>query len=679
MADYEALLEPLTIKGMTIRNRVISSSHGGGYFVDGKPTDQVIRYHAEKAKGGIGLTQVGASAVSLDTSSGPYGITSLVDDGIVDHLRPLVDAVHAHGAAITLQLVHMGRRMHWDGKHWLPTIAPSPVRERLHRAFPKVMEDCDYRRVTDDFAQAARRCKEAGFDGIELHAAGLYLIDQHWSPLVNKRTDEYGGSFESRMRFGVEVLEAVRAAVGDDFVVGMRVSGDELIEGGNTPEDCLAIAKYYTERKLVDFLSILGGSATTHRHVTAYIPNMALPPAPFLYLASAMRQAVDVPVFHAQRIMDLATAARAIEEGHVDLAAMTRAHIADPHIVRKLTEGREADIRPCVGASYCISRVFAGKEALCMYNAATSREEHIPHEHPRAPKRRRVVVVGAGPGGLETARVAGERGHHVVLFEAAEETGGQLRLAASVPWREALAGATRWQEAQARKHGVEMRLGTEATADAVLAEEPDAVVLATGGVPNKGDFLGADLATTTWDAISGAAPAADDVLVYDDSGRYPAISAAEMLARRGARVEIVTPDRLLGEEVGNADRPAFIRHLHEHDVVITTDFRLLRVERKGNQLLAVFASEYSDQEEERLVDSVVTEHGIVSADSLYRALRPHSTNLGEIDLVAYARFEPQALVTNSGGRFQLFRVGDALAGRNVHAAVYDGLRIAEHL
>ena len=314
-----------------------------------------------------------------------------------------------------------------------------------------------------------------------------------------------------------------------------------------------------------------------------------------------------------------------------------------------------------------------------MYNAATSREEHIPHEHPRAPKRRRVVVVGAGPGGLETARVAGERGHHVVLFEAAEETGGQLRLAASVPWREALAGATRWQEAQARKHGVEMRLGTEATADAVLAEEPDAVVLATGGVPNKGDFLGADLATTTWDAISGAAPAADDVLVYDDSGRYPAISAAEMLARRGARVEIVTPDRLLGEEVGNADRPAFIRHLHEHDVVITTDFRLLRVERKGNQLLAVFASEYSDQEEERLVDSVVTEHGIVSADSLYRALRPHSTNLGEIDLVAYARFEPQALVTNSGGRFQLFRVGDALAGRNVHAAVYDGLRIAEHL
>jgi hypothetical protein len=187
------------------------------------------------------------------------------------------------------------------------------------------------------------------------------------------------------------------------------------------------------------------------------------------------------------------------------------------------------------------------------------------------------------------------------------------------------------------------------------------------------------LATTTWDAISGAAPAADDVLVYDDSGRYPAISAAEMLARRGARVEIVTPDRLLGEEVGNADRPAFIRHLHEHDVVITTDFRLLRVERKGNQLLAVFASEYSDQEEERLVDSVVTEHGIVSADSLYRALRPHSTNLGEIDLAAYARFEPQALMSNSDGRFQLFRVGDALAGRNVHAAIYDGLRIAKDL
>jgi hypothetical protein len=384
-------------------------------------------------------------------------------------------------------------------------------------------------------------------------------------------------------------------------------------------------------------------------------------------------------VFHIQRVMDLSTAACAVSEGHVDMTAMTRAHIADPHMVRKLTEGREEDIRPCVGASYCHSRVVAGQDTLCMYNVATSREEHIPREHPRAPARRRVVVVGAGPGGFEAARVDWERGHHVMLFETAEETGGQLPLAASLPWREALLRTTRWQAAQTREHGVEMHLGTVATADAVLAEEPDAVVLATGGVPNKGDFPGADLANTTWDAIAGAAPAADNVLIYDDSGRYPSISAAEMLARRSARVEIVTPDRPLGEEVGKKGRPAFIRHLHEHDVVVTPDFRLLRVERKGNELIAVLASKYSDQEEERLVDSVIAEHAIVSVDGLYRALRTHSTNLGEIDLAAYAQLESQALVANPDGRFQIFRVADALAERNVHAAVYDGLRIARHL
>jgi 2,4-dienoyl-CoA reductase-like NADH-dependent reductase (Old Yellow Enzyme family)/thioredoxin reductase len=679
MTDYDALLRPLTIKGMTVRNRVISSSHGPGYVVDGKPTERLIRYHAEKAKGGIGLTQVGASAVSLDSPTGDYGIIRLIDDSIVDHLRSLVDAVHAHGAAITIQLIHMGRRMRWDGEHWVSLIAPTVSRERVLRGFPKEMEDFDYRRVIDDFAQAARRCKAAGFDGVEVHGAGLHLIDQHWSPLVNKRGDEYGGGFENRMRFGVEVFEAIRQQVGDDYVVGTRISGDEMIEGGSTPEECLDIARYYTERGLVDFLSVLGGSSTTHRYYAAFIPNMSLPPAPFLYLASAMRQEVDVPIFHAQRIMDLPTAARAVAEGHVDLACMTRAHIADPHMVRKLTEGREEDIRPCVGASYCVNRVGMGQDALCMYNVATSREKHIPHEHARAPARRKIVVVGAGPGGLEAARIAGERGHDVVLFEAAGETGGQLALAARVPWREALAGATRWQEAQARKHGVDIQLGTEATAEAVLTADPDVVILATGGRPSKGDIAGDELAVTTWDVLAGTVAPGENVLVYDDSGRYPAVSAVEVLAGRGAKVELVSPDRLVAEEVGIKERPSFIRHLHEHDVVTTPDYRLLRIERQGNQLVAVLASEYTDAVQERLVDQVVAEHATLPRLDLYHALRPHATNLGETDLRALSRFEPQNLVTNPDGRFQLFRIGDALSARNVHAAVYDGLRIAKDL
>ena len=569
--------------------------------------------------------------------------------------------------------------MHWDSEHWLPMLAPSPVRERTHRAFPKAMEDYDYPRVVRNFAAAARRCKEAGFDGIELSNAHLHIVDQHWSPLVNRRTDRYGGSFENRMRLGREVLEAMRAAVGDDYVIGMRMSGDELIEGGNGPEECLAIARYYAERELVDFINVMGAQAVTLRYFTYAIPSIDFPSAPFLALASAVRQEVDVPVFHAQKIADVATAARAVAEGHVDMVAMTRAHIADPHLVGKLREGRAEDIRPCVGASYCINRVGIGHEALCMHNAATSREEHIPHTFAKAAHSLGVVVVGGGPGGLEAARVSAERGHRVVLMEAARDTGGQLALAARVPWRETLAGIPRWQEAQARKLGAEVRLGCEATAEMVLAEAPDVVIVATGGRPNRGDFAGAGLAATSWDVLMGTLTGAESVLIYDDSGHYPGVSCAEHLGRHGARVEIVTPDRLVGEDVGMFDRPAFMKHLHTHQVVMTPDLRLLSLARKGNKLLAVLANEYTDREEERVVDQVVAEHGTLPRDELYFALKPHARNQGELDHDALVEGRAQAIETNSEGSFRLFRIGDAVAGRNVHAAVYDGLRVAKDL
>ncbi len=684
MAGYEALLTPLRIKGLTLRNRVMSSSHAPGYLEGGVPGEQFTRYHAEKARGGIALTVVGSSSAAHDSPSGPYGIISLTDDKVIPHLRTFTDTVHAAGAAVMIQIVQMGRRMHWDSEHWLPLLAPSPVRERAHRAFPKVVEEFDIKRIVRNFAAAARRCKEAGFDGIELSNAHLHIVDQFWSPLVNKRTDGYGGGFENRMRLGVEVLEAMRAAVGDDTIIGMRMSGDELIEGGNGPEECLAIARYHAERGLVDFINVMGAQATTLRYFTYAIPNITFPAAPFLALASAIRQEVDVPVFHAQKIADVATAARAVEEGHVDMVAMTRAHIADPHIVRKLEEGRAEDIRPCVGASYCINRVGIGHEALCMHNAATGREATIPHQFAKAARRRRVVIAGGGPGGLEAARVAAERGHDVVLFEAEARAGGQIHLAAALPWRETLRAIPDWLEAQARKLGAEVRLGKRATLESVLAESPDVVVIATGGRPNKGAFAGADLALTSWDALSGAAePGAvapgDSALVYDDSGHYPGVTCAELLARGGARVELVSPDRLVGEDVGMFDRSAHMRQLHEREVVMTPDFRLVSLAREGNKLLAVLANEYTDAEEERLVDQVVAEHGTLPNDDLYRALRPLSRNLGELDHDAYVMGMPQGIEANPEGRFQLFRVGDALASRNVHAAIYDGLRIAKDL
>ena len=302
-----------------------------------------------------------------------------------------------------IQLTHMGRRTKWDTENWLPTMSASPKREPASRSIPKEMEDTDIRRIIADYAAAARRCKEGGLDGFELSAAHGHLIDQFWSPSVNKRTDKYGGSLENRMRFGIEVLEACREAVGDDYIIGMRMSGDELIDDGLTHEDCVTIARTYAERGLIDFANVLGGQARDHLAHAIVLPNMSFPVAPFLFLASAIKREVDIPIFHAQRVTDLNTAGRAVAEGHVDMVAMTRAHIADPHLVRKLMEGRIDDIRQCVGAGYCIDRIYAGGDALCIQNAATGRERTMPHIIPKATdeetrrgRRRRPRRAGSG-------------------------------------------------------------------------------------------------------------------------------------------------------------------------------------------------------------------------------------------------------------------------------------------
>ncbi len=680
MALTDSLLEPLTIKHLTIRNRVMSTAHAAGYMVDGRPGERYRLYQAEKARGGLGLTICGgASSVSLDSPANVFNVMALHDDGVLDSLGALTGAIHGHGAAAFCQIAHMGRRTHWDTENWFPVISPSHEREPMHRAFPKAMEDWDIRRVIHDFGQAVRRCKEGGFDGVELSNAHLLIVDQFWSPSTNRRTDGYGGSPAKRMRFGLEVFDEIRRVVGEDFIVGMRMSGDELLDGGLEQEDCLRIARTYTEPGRADFVSVIGGQARSLPENANMIPNMSYPSAPFLHFASAVKAEIPVPVFHAQRIPDLATAARAVAEGHTDMVAMTRAHIADPHIMLKLAEGREADIRPCVGAGYCADRIFAGGDAACAHNAATGREERMPHVVTRGAGRLKVVVVGAGPGGLEAARVSAERGHAVVLFEAAERVGGQIAVAAKATWKEALSGIPRWLEAQVMKAGVEMRLGAEATADDVLALAPDVVVVATGGRPNKGRFAGAELALDTWALLRGDAAPGETVLLHDDHGDARGPSCAEFLAARGAQVELVTPERGIGVDAGTTNIPTHLRELYRLGVVMSPCLRLTGVHPEGNKLVAVLRNEYSGEEEERVVDQVVAEHGTLPQDALYFALRPHATNLGELDLAAVVAGRPQSVVNNESGAFRLFRVGDAVASRNIHAAIYDSLRLCKDL
>lgn len=680
-ARYAALLQPFKLKSLTIRNRVMSTAHTSGASEDGKPKERYQRYHEEKARGGIGLTMIGGStAVAPDTPGADMLHLDASNDAIVPYYRELAERVHRHGAAVFAQLAHMGRRANWDNQHWLAPVAPSRVREPAHRSFPREMEDWDFDRLLAAFAAAARRVKAGGLDGLELSATHGHLIDQFWSPKSNRRRDAHGGPIANRLRFTLELLQAVREQVGPDFVLGIRLSGDELIEGGLGPRDCLEIARLLAERGGIDYLGVLGGSADDLPSHASIFPGMDFPAAPYLSLASAIRRASGLPVFHAQRIGDVATAARAIEEGHADMIAMTRPHLADPHIVRKILEGRPEDIRPCVGANYCIDRLYSGGQAYCLHNPASGREQTMPHQIRRASSSRRAVVVGAGPAGLEAARVLGARGHRVTLFEAQAQCGGQVHLAARVPWRESLSAITRWLELQVRKHGVEIVLGKAASPADVLDLQPDIVIVATGGVADKGPVEGAQHAMSTWEVLAGQVQPAGSVLVFDDNGAEPALCAAEYLATRGARVELVTADPHPAPLLERTTRPTFLRHLYEAGASFTSDCRLVRVELDGNgQRIAVLRNEYTLQTQQRRVDQVVLEYGTRPVDGLYRELRGAAVNEGAWDYDALVEGRPQGVARNPRGRYQIFRIGDASASRNIHAAIYDALRLCKDL
>jgi 2,4-dienoyl-CoA reductase-like NADH-dependent reductase (Old Yellow Enzyme family) len=679
-SSSDPLLQPFRLKHLAIRNRFLSTSHEPAYTEDGLPKTRYRLYHVEKAKGGIGLTMIGGSAVVAPDSPPPFGNIALYRDDAERWLRELADDVHAHGAAVMIQITHLGRRTRADKAHWLPVVAPSPIREPAHRSFPKEAEDWDLARIRAAYADAAELCKAAGLDGIEIEMFG-HLLDQFWSPASNRRTDEHGGSLDNRLRFTFDVLDAIRRRVGPDFIVGVRSVADEDWEIGLSKAEGVEIARRMARSGLIDFINVIRGHIDSDEGMSHVIPPMGVRLAPHLDFAGEVRSATRFPVFHAARIQDLATARHAIASGLVDMVGMTRAHIAEPHIARKLKEGREDDIRPCVGMGYCIDRIYGAGEALCIHNPATGREAVLPHIIRRTEGRQRtVLVVGAGPGGLEAARVASARGHRVIVFEAADRAGGQVRIATGLKRRREIAGIIDWRLAQCAKQGVEFRYNTFAEASDVLALAPDAVFVATGGLPNT-EFLtsGADLVVTGWDILSGSVKPAESVLVYDDNGAHPGMMAAEFLAEAGAKVELVTPERTLAPDVGGINYPAYFRAFAKAGVLTTMNTRLEGVRRSGNGLVATLWSDYGRNRVERRVDQVVVEHGTLPNADLYFALKPLSRNLGEVDHRALIAGTPQAVRRNPDGGFDLWRIGDAVASRNIHAAILDALRLAKDL
>ncbi|BBY22214.1 N-methylproline demethylase [Mycobacterium stomatepiae] len=673
----DPLLQPFVLKRCTLRNRVVSTSHEPAYTEEGMPKRRYRRYHEEKAKGGVGLTMMGGSAAVAPDSPAAFGNLHIYKDEIVPWLRELAYGVHENGAAVMCQITHLGRRTsNYDGD-WLPVIAPSAIREPAHRAFPKVAEEWDMDRIVRAYADAAERCRVAGLDGIEIEAY-THLLDSFWSPLTNHRDDQYGmGSLEDRLRFPLRVIRAVRQAAGPDFAVGIRMSLDEDLPGGLQLDEGMQIAQRIVAEG-IDFISVIKGYMASDEALSRVIPPMGTPVAPHLEFAGKVKQALSIPVMHAARINDVATARHAIRDGLIDLVGMTRAHIADPHIVAKIQAGQEDRIRPCAGASYCLDEIYQNRDAKCVHNASTGREDRMPHHIPATTgPPRRAVVVGGGPAGLEAARVLGERGHRVTVFEAADAPGGQIRLAASSLRRRDLISIIEWRLAECKLLGVDIRTNCYAEADDVLAADPDVVIIATGGAPSS-EFLneGAHLVVDGWDVLCGAVHPRGQVLFYDDNGGHPGLDAVEVLVRSGAaEVEFVTPERILAPDVGGVNYPGYFKVFAEHDVRVTLNERLTAVRRKDGRFEVDLYNEYARATRHRLVDHVVVEHGTRPQDQLYFELVPGSTNLGAVDQDALLRLGSQHIASNPEGRYQLFRIGDAVASRNIHAAIYDAFRL----
>ncbi|MDO9639148.1 MAG: NADH:flavin oxidoreductase [Pseudotabrizicola sp.] len=674
----DPLLQPYQLKHLTLRNRIMTTSHEPAYPEDGMPKDRYRLYHLERARAGVALTMTaGSAAVSKDSPPVFNNILAYKDE-VVPWMKRLADDCHEAGAAVMIQLTHLGRRTRWDKGDWLPVVAAGPAREPSHRAFPKVVEDWDIDRIITDYADAAERMQAAGLDGVEFECYG-HLMDQFMSPLTNTLAAPYGGSLENRARFAMEVLAACRKRVGERFLLGVRYTADEAEAGGIDADDGIAIGKMFRDSGLVDFLNIIKGRIHTDPAMTDVIPIQGMKSAPHLDFAGRVRAEVGLPTFHAARIPDVATARYAVQSGQLDMVGMTRAHMADPHIVRKIVEGREEDIRPCVGATYCLDRIYQGGMALCIHNPATGREETMPHEVSPAPATRHVVIVGAGPAGLEAARVASERGHRVTVLEAADQPGGQVRLTAQTKRRAEMIGIIDWRMAQCAARGVAFHFNTYAEASDVLALSPDVVIIATGGMPETAVLgFGNDLTVSAWDILSGDVKPGANVLLYDDAGDHTALQAAQRLAESGATVEVMTPDRSFAPEVMAMNLVPYMRALQDKPVTFTVTYRLRGVQRDGNQLRAVIGSDYMDVTKERVFDQIVVNHGTQPLDDLYFDLKPQSHNLGFVDYDAMIAGQPQPAGTGPAG-FVLYRIGDAVASRNTHAAIYDALRLVKDI
>ena len=678
----DSLLQSFKLKHLNLKNRIIITSHEPAYNEDGFPKDRYVAYHLERAKGGIAMTMTAGSTVVSKDSPPSFDNIHAYKDEVVPWIKKLTEAIHDQDCKIMIQLTHLGRRTSWNKGDWLPSISSGKHREPAHKAFPKVAESWDIERIIKEYGDAAERMKEGGMDGVELEGQG-HLIGQFLSPLTNELETEYGGSLENRLRFTLDVLSDIRNKVGQKFIVGIRCVFDEVEKGGITKSDGLKIAKILSDSGLIDYLNINRGRIHTDPILTKHIPIQGMKSAPHLEFAGEIKKEVNLPIFHASKISDVATARYAISNGLVDMIGMTRGHLADPHIVKKIKEKREDDIRPCVGATYCLDRIYQGEEALCIHNAATGRELKFPNIISKSKIKKKIVVVGAGPGGLEAARIAAERGHEVIVFEAAPDPGGQIRLCAKSSRRKDMMGIIDWRMQQCIKKNVKFNFNIIAEAKDLIDENPDTIIIATGGMPNLELFeTKKDLENvfTSWDIISGDVKLAENILIYDEAGDHTAMQSAEIAIEKGSTVEFMTPDRLISSEIMGMNLTPYLKNLQNKKITYSIAKRLKDVSIKGNKLNAIIGSDYDENfKHSSTYDQIFLNYGVKPLDELYFNLVSFSKNEGEVNYTKFIKGEIQNIIKNKNNKFNLYRIGDAVSSRNIHAAIYDALRLVINL
>ncbi|MBT3310498.1 MAG: FAD-dependent oxidoreductase [Desulfobacteraceae bacterium] len=662
MSDqFQNLFTPIRIKNVDIRNRIVSTGHGTGLGENKIPGQPIIDYHVERAKGGCGLIVVEIAGVHKSTAAPLIGW----DERLIPEYKKLTDAVHEHGAKISLQVGHIGRQRFFGRRlNWAPSPMPYQFYDTIGLT-PKEVEIEDIKEVVEGWGRAAHITRESGFDGVEIHSLyGNYFLGAFVSPYSNKRNDEYGGSLENRMRVIYEVMDSVRKNVGDDYMVGLQLNGDDLTSGGLGPNEYKEIASLIDQRKQIDYIVVKAG--------TYWVPNMVIPDMQhplglWVPYSSGIKEVTKNAVIIAVgRINDPVFAEKVLADGHADMTGMTRAQIADPELANKTREGRLEDIRPCVACNDgCWGNIY-GARFGCVHNTAAANERKlgIGTLNP-ADKIKNVMVIGGGPGGLKAAKIAALRGHKVSLYEKRDQFGGQVRFAAKGAGRGELEGIIRHLSIQVEKMNIETHLDTEVTPEMVKESNPDAVIVATGSIPRRKSFTGIpsfdpDIqdpvgseqsnVLTSLDLLENEAETGRKVIVADDGeGNWKAVSIAELLFDRGKDVELVTPLEFARDLTAERRIPVLKRFLKK-GIKITPYTMIREIKDKTVVLYNIYSRQETIVED---VDNVVLAYFHQANDALYFDLK------GKVK--------------------ELYRIGDCMAPRMIGDAIREGEKIARLL